>query len=473
MGEKMKFLIFGTGLFYENRKYKFKPNEIIGFIDNDSQKWGQKLDNIKVYKPSEGIALSYDKIILMSTKKEQMRKQLIDELGVKSNKLMLWEDYVQEGERRHLEIYYSSSYTYDEKSNRILIISEFLNYNGGSLAAIYAAKALQLKDYEVVLAAPGGNLEFIREQVDDGLTIFLYHNLNYDSWEDMSWMKNFSFMIVNTFQMLPVVCTVCKHIPLFWWIHEPHEVYDLLNCKNCNQLNKVIKDIEMIDIYAVSRIAANIFKSYFNVAELEILPYAIPDKIENNCKNKTSKKFIFAIVGQLSYRKAHDIFLNAIEALNDQEKKNVEFWIIGGTNKGGLDSFFYDNVIRKMKEIPQVKLWGVLSRKEIENIYPNFDVLVIPSREETMSIVATEGMMYGKVCIISENTGMASYIQNGKNGLICKCGSVSSLQEQMQWVLKNKDKLNAIGKNARQTYEENFTMDKFGNKLVDIIKNGK
>lgn len=473
MGEKMKFLIFGTGLFYENRKYKFKPNEIIGFIDNDSQKWGQQLDNNKIYKPSEGIALSYDKIILMSTKKEQMRKQLIDELGVKSNKLMLWEDYIQEGERRHLEIYYSSSYTYDEKRNRILIISDFLNYNGGSLAAVYAAKALQLKGYEVVLAAPGGNLEFIREQVDDGLTIFLYHNLNFDSWEDLSWMKKFSFMIINTFQMLPVVCAVCKHTPLFWWIHEAHEVYDLLNSKNYNQLYKGIKNIKAIDIYAVSRIAANIFNSYYNQAELMILPYAIPDKNKKNCKKKTSRKFIFAIIGPLLYIKAHDIFLNAIEALNDQEKMNAEFWIIGDTNTRGFDSSFYDNVICKMKEVPQVKLWGELSRKEIEKIYPNIDVLVIPSREETMSIVATEGMMYGKVCIISENTGMALYIQNGKNGLICKCGSVSSLQEQMQWVLKNKDQLDAIGKNARKTYEENFTMDKFGNRLVDIIKNGK
>lgn len=466
----MKLLLFGTGLFYENRKYTFKNHKIIGFIDNDSQKWGHKLDNIKIYKPSEGIALSYDKIILMSTKVAQMRTQLLDELGVNSNKLMLWEDYVQEDERCHLEIYYPSGHTFDEKKNKILIIMDLLNYNGGSLAAVYAAKALQLKEYEVVLAASGGNFDFIREQVNDGLTIYLYHNLNCESWENMSWMNTFSFIIVNTFQMFPIVCTVHKQMPFFWWIHEPHEVYDLLNH---NQLNEGIKDIKLIDIYAVSRIAANIFNSYYNQAELMILPYAIPDKNKKNCKKKTSRKFIFAIIGPLLYIKAHDIFLSAIEALNDQDRINAEFWIIGDTNTRGFDSSFYDNVICKMKEVPQVKLWGELSRKEIEKIYPNIDVLVIPSREETMSIVATEGMMYGKVCIISENTGMASYIQNGKNGLICKCGSVSSLQEQMQWVLKNKDKLNAIGKNARKTYEENFTMDKFGNKLVDIIKNGK
>ena len=85
--------------------------------------------------------------------------------------------------------------------------------------------------------------------------------------------------------------------------------------------------------------------------------------------------------------------------------------------------------------------------------------------EETMSIVTTEGMMYGKLCIVSDRTGMADYIKEGENGFICKVGDVVNLYEKIRYIIHNREKLLEIGKRARKTYEEYFTMDRFEENL--------
>lgn len=74
----MKLLIFGTGLFYKNRKEVFKDEEIVAFIDNDRNKWGMKFEGSFIITPDDIKKMEYDYICIM-TKVEfatQIRKQL-------------------------------------------------------------------------------------------------------------------------------------------------------------------------------------------------------------------------------------------------------------------------------------------------------------------------------------------------------------------------------------------------------------
>jgi glycosyltransferase involved in cell wall biosynthesis len=89
--------------------------------------------------------------------------------------------------------------------------------------------------------------------------------------------------------------------------------------------------------------------------------------------------------------------------------------------------------------------------------------------EETMSITIVEGMMCGKACITTDATGVAEYIVNGKNGLICNVGDVNDLKDKMSYLINNSDKRLQMGIEARQTYENYFTLEKFGERLEDEI----
>ena len=90
--------------------------------------------------------------------------------------------------------------------------------------------------------------------------------------------------------------------------------------------------------------------------------------------------------------------------------------------------------------------------------------------EDSLPIVATEAMMYGKVCIVSDKTGTADYLEDEKNGLICKAGDPKDLCRKMRWVIKNREKLKTMGSEARKVYEKHFTMDNFGKRLEEALK---
>ena len=113
---------------------------------------------------------------------------------------------------------------------------------------------------------------------------------------------------------------------------------------------------------------------------------------------------------------------------------------------------------------------GKLNRSEMYETYGKIDVVVCPSLEDSLPIVVTEGMMYGKTCIVSDKTGSARYIRNRENGLICKAGDPGDLCRQMRWVIHNREKLVAIGKKARRIYEQNFDIEIFGRRLENALQ---
>ena len=175
--------------------------------------------------------------------------------------------------------------------------------------------------------------------------------------------------------------------------------------------------------------------------------------------SKDSAKTIFAIIGYVCELKAQDIFIKAIKRMKN--KDNAEFWIIGNMT----DDEYCNSIRKATEENPAIKIMGMLTREQIYQVFPGIDVVVCPSREDCLPIVMTEAMMFGKICIATDGTGTADFITEGENGFIVPVEDVSALRNKMEWILENKNQLEQIGKNARKTYEQYFSMEVFGDNL--------
>lgn len=153
-------LIFGTGYYWEIRKkYIIPSNNIIGFLDNDIRKKGEKVCGEIVYMPNECRKFEYDYILIVSDKYEsEMRSQLLSE-GVISSKILNWKQYVKKFLRENYIEYLM------EPINKFdtLIVSNYLDYTGAPMTAIYAAYALQNKGKKVVLCAENIDEKLERE----------------------------------------------------------------------------------------------------------------------------------------------------------------------------------------------------------------------------------------------------------------------------------------------------------------------
>ena len=60
----MKFLIFGTGDYYERYKKWFPSKDVLALLDNSEKKQNTQIDGIPVLAPEEGVKLPYDPELL-------------------------------------------------------------------------------------------------------------------------------------------------------------------------------------------------------------------------------------------------------------------------------------------------------------------------------------------------------------------------------------------------------------------------
>lgn len=451
----MRVLIFGMGMFYLNRKKNIK-DEIVAFIDNKVEE-STVFEDKKALHPSKWQEVNFDIVLLMSVHHQEMKEQLI-ELGVEKDKIWLWFEYLSRPNPGRIDLYIHDR---NHGERRILVFTETLYYNGGSMAAVYAVMALKKKGYDVWLA--GGresiNDTFLSEVAQFGVNIAVIYDTPYLLERDLYWIESFDIVIVNVFQMLKCACDISCKRPVLWWLHEPDlsygpilsrfpEYHDSMNLKNMH-------------IVGVSDIAKDSFGHYFQNVNCGTMAYGIPDERIPSIKSIKKEKFIYAIIGHISYHKGQDIFLRAVELMGNDCFENIEFWIIGNITQ----KEYFEKISPVIQKQHNVKLLGSLNRREMRKAFSEIDVIVSTSRADTMSIVLTEGMMYGKICISSNSTGMARYIKDGENGFVFESENVEAAYKKMKWVFLHREELDNVRKMARLTYEKFFSMEAFGDRL--------
>lgn len=359
----MKVIIFGTGAFYRMRREKIESKaEIVAFIDNNTEIQGTYVDGKLVSAPENIHEFVFDAVLPTCVKPYEMKKQLLD-LGVDEQKIWYWERF--KGEMYHGTFQpYCGNYNIGHSQKRILIISTDLDYVGGPIATVYAARALQDKSYHVTLAASDGNQEFIREVTGMGINIMICPALPYLYREELSFIQQFDVVLVNVFSMIMCAYEISKIKPVMWWIHECKE-----SCQNtfC-QFNEYmhLEMLSKVQIYAVSSVAQKNFNQYFPDRIKDTLACGIPDMKSGDASENKKDGLIFAVIGFVCEIKAQDIFIRAAKLINAEDKKNVQFWIIGF-----IGSDPYSNKIKELASNDvSFKIWGdcqeVKSMKDTE-----------------------------------------------------------------------------------------------------------
>jgi glycosyltransferase involved in cell wall biosynthesis len=457
----MKVFIFGTGQYYKDYSSMiYEREEVVGLLDNNPKKWNSTMDGRTIYNPNEldRIGIEYDRIILLSARGIEMHKQLTAN-GIPGERIMYWKEYNAQFHQDECTYFHAEHLSGNKK--KVLIVNHALNYDGASMVAVYTAMEFQKMGYPVAIAAPKADDKLIHEFVERGISFMIRPALPYVKKENMGWVDEFDMVIVNVLPMIQCACEMSYVKPTIWWLHECSEIYP----NTLYEFRRYTDErcFDNIHIFAVSEMARNNFQRYFQGANVDILTYGIPDEAALPSESEEKERFVFAVIGGVVERKAQDIF---IEAANQLDCEDAEFWIIGKNHPND-----YCRMVRAMADgNPAIRFLGGMTRVQMNEVFRKIDVVVCSSREECLPVTMVEGMMYGKTCIVSDHAGMTGYVDDGENGFVFESENSDELCAKMRWCIENKDKLETIGKNARNTYEEFFTMEKFGNRLEEIAR---
>lgn len=466
----MDILVFGIGKFYKNREYLLKSfnDNILAYVDNNAENNRIFCDKM-VYLPTEIVNRDYDIILLMSIYFESMRIQLLA-LGVDERKIITWEKYFCYKKHGESRLYIKNLDINLEYKKRILIVTTNLNYNGGSLVAVYAALLLKKLNYDVTLATSNVDKIFLKEVIEKGIRVIVVPSLPYVGIEELDRIRLYDLVIVNVFQMLKVAYEVSNYKPVLWWIHEPSSKFSKIYKETIDMFSNEDENIVNRSLYicSVSEIAKRNFEYYHPGMIKEILPYGIPD--ESKFRRNVKEEIVFALIGPVVELKGQVVFVNAATKLIKIFGNKLNFMVIGAPFVG---TDYYKCFAEMINDISQIEFMGELSRNELNERFAVIDVVVCASLEETMSLTITEGMMHGKICITTDATGIADYITDGVNGFVCAAGDALSLSEKMQYVIEHYDEMDKVREAARKTYEEYFSLEKFGDRLEKAILNAE
>lgn len=451
----MRIVIFGTGQIYRENKEKLdKEDEITAFLDNDRCKQGGLVDGITVYAPEKIRDLSYDKIVIMSDHAVEMRGQLLKE-GCHEDVLLHYYEYFAE----RFPAASAWSLTGEEKQKSCLLITSDADYHGGAMVAVYAVQELMRRGYRAVMIAAAGNDAFVEEFHKKGIEIKIDHNLPYLKWERIKWVEDFQKIIVNTYPMVLCALEISRRRPVSLWLHESDNIYPQMRYWEERIKREIVN--HNLGIYAVSVNAKQNFTKNVMPCDIGILRYGIPDVDGCQSFDGSAERLNLAVIGTLHPIKQQLFFLRTVLQMDKMKTEQMNIFIIGRAGHREYSK----KVCAMAEQMERVRVVGELNRQELDLAYRHIDVVVVPSVYETMSIVATEAMMRGKICIVSDNAGIAGYIISGENGFVFQNENAEDLAEKMSWCIEHRDELPRIGRNARRVYEDHFSMEKFGDRL--------
>ncbi|MFY9264993.1 MAG: glycosyltransferase family 4 protein [Solirubrobacterales bacterium] len=157
-------------------------------------------------------------------------------------------------------------------------------------------------------------------------------------------------------------------------------------------------------------------------SQIVIAPHSIPAKAPahlpaiggESAEGRRRRRLLF--VGQLIPRKGIDVLLDALSRVDD-----AELWIAG-------DGELEDVVAAAARGDSRIRYLGHLPTEEIMALYPQIDILVVPSRYEVWGLVVDEALAFGRPVVATDQVGAADdLIEAGVTGEIVPAGDAAAL----------------------------------------------
>jgi len=151
--------------------------------------------------------------------------------------------------------------------------------------------------------------------------------------------------------------------------------------------------------------------------------------IENKSLEKTAISFCF--VGRLEEEKGIGLLIEALSGLNPNEKSKLDTIHIVGDGVT-IDDYKAQAKRSNLKFI----FHGVLSRKQVHDIYKQSHAIILPSASEGFPKVITEAMNYGCLPVVSNVSSIGNYIKDGHNGFLLNTIAIESILKAIRNILE-------------------------------------
>ena len=169
------------------------------------------------------------------------------------------------------------------------------------------------------------------------------------------------------------------------------------------------------------------------------------------------------IVGRLSPEKDHRTLLGAIEVLRKSGSTAHLVIVGGGPLEGELKS-----LARSLGLDDCVHFMGF--RSDVADLLPLFDLFVLSSKEEGISLTLIEAMAAGLPIVATRVGGNPEVVVHGETGLLVEAGEKAALANAIETLLAEPDTRRRMGLRGRERAILRFDLERLIDEYVAIYR---
>ena len=169
------------------------------------------------------------------------------------------------------------------------------------------------------------------------------------------------------------------------------------------------------------------------------------------------------LYGRMMAGKGEDVLIKALKILKD--KGIIYSAIICGPSPS---KDYPNNLIKLFRLENQVTYVGSRLGKELIDLINNSSIVVLPTvSEEGFGLTAIEAMYFGKPVIASNTSGLAEVVNNF--GMLIPPNDPYALAEAIHELMSNKNKIEKLGKKAKEYARSVFDPENYLQKYLSIV----
>lgn len=195
------------------------------------------------------------------------------------------------------------------------------------------------------------------------------------------------------------------------------------------------------EIIVLSKNVKKYFKDTYNRETIYIpngvnLPTLKEANIIQN-KYSLNKNDYLLFLARIVPEKGLDYLIDAWKRMTDVEKRGKKLVIAGGASHS---NDYYDSIINKCENDGSIIMTGFVTGQELEELFSNAYLYILPSDIEGMPMSLLEALSYGNTCLVSNIPENSDIIT--ENDFTFEKSNIDDLKTKLVEILKNGVKTN-------------------------------
>lgn len=355
-------------------------------------------------------------------------------------------------------LYTGKRKAFQTRANNTLIVSHDLSGSGAPKVVYDMVEVLLAKDHYVLVVSPEDGpfrqhlLAIGADVIVDPLCIT---GTNVDF---LALARRFETVILNTVVTWRILNQVADASNVYWYVHETELVGHLARLHP-----EIGQKAAAVGVWAGSAKAATALSAIG--VKSTIIEYGVaPSKIVTASRQKNAKTVI-AVLATYEPRKGQDLAILAIHAMPREVRDLCEFRFAGRIN----DQPFFDALLAIDEDLSMVSHKGALTLEEYQRNLLDADIILCPSRDDTLPLVSLDALANGKILVCTPMVGTSAYLQTGVSGFVARSGTPTHIADALMRAVAAQPTWPQISRAAVELFKTSFSKERFAEQIGKLL----